>query len=120
MAEQYRNAWQTLEGKVTAVAALHRRCQLAEGAGRYIWMIGVPLLAAVGLEILLRLPLALRAPVVPFFILACAVLGWRYIVRPVREKDRCFGRDAFAAAKDLLNNSSAARSQSADGHVLVK
>ncbi len=86
MAEQYRNAWQTLEGKVTAVAALHRRCQLAEGAGRYIWMIGVPLLAAVGLEILLRLPLALRAPVVPFFILACAVLGWRYIVRPVRER----------------------------------
>lgn len=86
MAEPFRNAWQTLEGKVTAVAALHKRCQLAEGAGRYFSRIGVPLLGIVGLDILISLPLALRVPVIPLFVLAGIAWGWRFIVKPIRER----------------------------------
>lgn len=81
-----KSTFETLRTRVLAVAAVHRRCSLAEGAGWLVWVLGLPLLAAMGLERTLGLPFWLRAPVLPLLAVAAAWWGWRRIVRPLRER----------------------------------
>lgn len=77
---------ETLRTRVLAVAALHRRCSLAEGGGWVVCVLGLPLLAVAGLEHAMGLPFWLRAPVLPLLAVALAWWGWRRIIRPLRER----------------------------------
>ncbi|MEN9575114.1 MAG: hypothetical protein RL514_2969 [Verrucomicrobiota bacterium] len=79
------STFETLRSRVLAVAALHRRCALAEGAGWLVWVLALPLLATAGLERAVGLPFWLRAPVLPLLAVAFAWWGWRRIIRPLRE-----------------------------------
>ena len=80
------STFETLRARVLAVAALHRRCSLAEGAGWLVWVLGLPLLAAAGLERAVGLPFWLRAPLLPLLAVAFAWWGWRRVIRPLRER----------------------------------
>ncbi|GDY20762.1 hypothetical protein LBMAG56_21080 [Verrucomicrobiota bacterium] len=80
------STFDTLRTRVLAVAAVHRRCSLAEGAGWLVWVLGLPLLATAGLERAIGLPFWLRAPVLPLLGVAAAWWGWRRIIRPLRER----------------------------------
>ena len=81
-----KSTFETLRTRVLAVAAVHRRCSLAGGAGWLVWVLGLPLLAAAALERAVGLPFWLRAPVLPLLAVAAAWWGWRRIVRPLRER----------------------------------
>lgn len=80
------STYDTLRARVLAVAALHRRCALAAGAGWLVWILGLPLLAATVLERAVGLPFWLRAPVLPLLAVAFAWWGWRRLIRPLRER----------------------------------
>ena len=81
-----KTAYETLRGRVMDVAALNGRCTLTEGAGRFLYLLGAPLLAVVLAEAVVRLPLAARAPVLPLLALAVVWCGWRWIIRPMMQR----------------------------------
>ena len=84
-AEAPRAMYEELRGRVRAVAELHRRAAVFEGAGRLASRVGLPLLAVTGLQALTALPFHLRAPVVPLVATALVVWGWRHVLRPLLE-----------------------------------
>ena len=78
-----KTAYENLLDRVTAVAALHRRTEVSEAAGRITWRIGLPLLAVTVLHLAVSLPFYLRAPVIPLVIGALVVWGWFHVAKPL-------------------------------------
>ncbi|HUW34040.1 MAG TPA: hypothetical protein VM223_20725, partial [Planctomycetota bacterium] len=83
MDNQVRQAHETLLSRVEAVAGLHNRCALVEGAGRFCWNIGAPLLAVLLAQAVIGLPLLLRVAVLPLLVAGVVWCGWRGIIRPL-------------------------------------
>ena len=74
---EVKTSYESLRARVSAVAALHYRCAVAEGGGRFVWVLGGALLAALLLDVYVGLPLLLRAPVLPALAFAAGWLAWR-------------------------------------------
>ncbi|HZK79941.1 MAG TPA: hypothetical protein VFC46_02715, partial [Humisphaera sp.] len=86
MTSQVKQSYQTLRGRVLAVAAVHRRSTVAAGTGRLIWWIGLPLLAVLMLQVAIGLPFYLRVPVIPLVAVALVWLSWRLIFQPLIQR----------------------------------
>jgi hypothetical protein len=80
------NAYEALRRRVLAVGALKRRCATAEGSGRLVWRVGLPLLAILILQALLPLPFWLRVPVLPAAVIGLAWLAWTQVIRPALQR----------------------------------
>jgi hypothetical protein len=78
--------YQSLRQRVLQVAQIHRRSAVTGGAGRLFWLIGLPLLAILLLQMFVGLPFWLRLPVLPLVLAALLWLGWRLIARPLLER----------------------------------
>ncbi len=77
-----KNAFETLRARVYPVAKLHRTCAVAEGAGKLVWWISLPLLVMILLQYFVGLPYYLRAPILPLLAIVFGLLLWRIVLRP--------------------------------------
>lgn len=50
-----KTSYESLRARVSAVAALHYRCAVAESGGRFVWVLGGALLAALLLDVYVAL-----------------------------------------------------------------
>src|SRR5205814_1911644 len=76
MTSKVTSAYQTLRSRVLRVAVVHRRSAVTEGAGRLAWLIGLPLLAVLLLQIAIGLPFYLRVPVLPLLAGGAVLALW--------------------------------------------
>ncbi len=82
MSATVEQAYRAVRERVLALAALQRRCVVAVGAGRLVWLVGAPLLVAIALQAAVGMPLVVRALVLPAALIAALWLAWRGVIRP--------------------------------------
>ena len=83
-----KSAYERLRLRVHDVARLRNRCAQVEGGGRFVWLVGAPLLAALLVDMVLGLPLLLRVLILPLAAFGVVWCGWRLLVRPLLNRCR--------------------------------
>ncbi|HYE05582.1 MAG TPA: hypothetical protein VEL07_08620 [Planctomycetota bacterium] len=86
IAENVERAYAAVRDRVLAIAAAQRRCVVAVGAGRLVWLVGAPLLIAIAAQAAFGMPLIVRALVLPLAVIAALWLAWRGVIRPALKR----------------------------------